>query len=164
MSRFVSCWAKWADLLTSELKPTQGRHRSGKSAFKHYQGVFFLLTTDNSQTTFYLLFDFIMKVGFSFPTRTHYYFSYNFQFITYNYGNHRHHREWLSNSSQQKRERPRDHLLSHLLVNPPRRPQPTKEDSTDCHKNWPKFKTPRQIMSELRQYHPSLRVLQIKQT
>ena len=28
----------------------------------------------------------------------------------------------------------------------------------------PKFKTPIQIMSELRQYHPSLRVLQIKQT
>ena len=25
-----------------------------------------------------------------------------------------------------KKERPRDHLRSHLLVNPPRRPHPTK--------------------------------------
>ena len=65
-----------------------------------------------------------------------------------------------------KRERPRDHLLSHLLVNPPHRPQPTKTrlDPLITTGIDPKFKTPIQIMSELRQYHPSLRVLQIKQT
>ena len=49
--------------------------------------------------------------------------------------------------------------------------QPTTSPST--HKNKtsliatgidPTFKTPIQIMSELRRYHPSLRVLQIKQT
>ena len=49
-----------------------------------------------------------------------------------------------------KRETPRDHLLSHLLANPP------------CHLH--QFKTPIQIMSELRQYHPSLRVFQIRQS
>ena len=49
--------------------------------------------------------------------------------------------------------------------------QPTKSPSTYKNKTPliatgidPKFKTPIQIMSELRQYHPSLRVLQIKQT
>ena len=49
--------------------------------------------------------------------------------------------------------------------------QPTMSPSTYKNKSPliatgidPKFKTPIQIMSELRQYHPSLRVLQIKQT
>ena len=54
---------------------------------------------------------------------------------------------------------------------PPPASQPTTSPSTYKNKTPliatgidPKFKTPIQIMSELRQYHPSLRVLQIKQT
>ena len=63
-----------------------------------------------------------------------------------------------------KRERPRDHRLSHLR-------QPTTPPSNYKNKTPliatgidPKFNTPIKIMSELRQYHPNLRVLQIKQT
>ena len=61
-------------LLTSELKPTKGRHRSGKSAFKHYQGVFYLLQTTHKPHFIYNLI-LISKVGFSFHARTYYYFS-----------------------------------------------------------------------------------------
>ena len=58
-----------------------------------------------------------------------------------------------------KRERPQDHLLSHLLANPPHHLHHTKiATGID-----PKFKTPIQ-MSELMQYHPSLRVFQIRQS
>ena len=64
-----------------------------------------------------------------------------------------------------KRERPRDHLLSHLLANPPCRPQTTKKKIPLIAAGIdPKFNTPIKIMSELRQYHPNLRVFQIKQT
>ena len=60
-----------------------------------------------------------------------------------------------------KRERPRDHLLC----------QPTTPSSS--YKNRtpmiatgidPKFNTPIQIMSELKQYNPSFRVFQIRQS
>ena len=59
------------------------------------------------------------------------------------------------------RERHRAHLLSHLPVNPPYRPPATEQDFTGID---PNFNTQIRIMSELKQYHPNLRVLRIKQT
>ena len=108
---------------------------------------------------------------FSYHTRTHYYFleflSYNFQFIivTYNYGNHGYHRERFSDSSQQKEKGLR------ITFSLPPASQPTTLPSNCKNKPPliatgidPKFNTPIKIMSKLRQYHPNLRVLKIKQT
>ena len=64
-----------------------------------------------------------------------------------------------------KREGPQDHLLPHLLANPPRRPSSYKNRTPLTATGIdPKFNTPIRIMSKLRQYHPSLRVFQIEQS
>ena len=62
-------------------------------------------------------------------------------------------------------------MRSFFVISLPPASQPTMSPSTYKNKTPliatgidPNFKTPIQIMSELRQYHPSLRVLQIKQT
>ena len=63
-----------------------------------------------------------------------------------------------------KRERPRDHLLS--PDSQPTTPPTSYKNRTPLIAMGidPKFKTPIKIMSELRQYHPSLRVFQIRQS
>ena len=53
-------------------KPTQGRHRRGKSIFKEYQGVFYLLQTTHKPHFIYNL-TLLLQGVFSFHTRTYYF-------------------------------------------------------------------------------------------
>ena len=153
-------------MLTSKLKPTQGRHRSGKSAFKHYQGVLYLPQTTHKPHFIYLIL--LSKQVFSFHTRTYYYFSefyliiFNLLFIIMAT------MDIAESGFQTPASKKKKASGSPSL---PPAGQPTTSPSSYKNKT-PliatgidlKFNTPIKIMSELRQYHPNRRVLQIKQT
>ena len=154
-------------MLTSELKPTQGRHRSGKSAFKHYQGVFYLPQITHKPHFIYNLI--LLSSRFLVSILEHTIISLTFYFIS--------------------------SILYLLLVmasmdtesgfqtpaskkgkasdSPSHPPASQSTLPPTSYKNWtplivkgidPKFNRQLRIMSELRQYHPSLRVFQLKQS
>ena len=152
----------------SELKPTQGRHRSGKSAFKHYQGVFYLLQTTHKPHFIYNLMS-ISKVGFSFHTRTYYYFS-EFYLIIFKLllfiimATMDITESGFQTPASKKRKASGSPSL--LPACQPATPPTSYKNRTPLIATGidPKFKTTIQIMSELRQYHRSLRVFKIRQS
>ena len=148
-------------------KPTQGRHTGVVRVHLSTTGEYF---TYHRQLTNCILFiiDLIITVGFSFRTRTYYHFS---EFLNYNFllsliimasmdtkeGS-------FQTPASKKRKASRSPSLP--PASQPTTPPLSYKNRTPLIATGidPKFNTPVQIMSELRQYHPSLRVFQIRQS